>query len=309
MYPSTTRATTPTIHPGRELTPGPRVAPRPPLAAATARADRAPLGQDEHRRQHGQHPEQRDGQVDHGHQAEVAQHLHVGEREHREAGDRRRARGRAPPRPSSGTSRRSASSGVRARARAPPGSGAASSTANSVEIAITSAPSVADIGLSGIRSANSTSADHPVASAIGDQRHPGPLPAPVDREQREADGEQAGEQRRPAAATATTASRSPPRRAPAARRAARSRPAAGPAGGACPARSPAGASSGISRTPNARFAVFAVAGDHGLGEVRRHRVEQAVDLRPRRRRRVGAEQVGERERRAQLGLPQPRLAL
>ena len=42
-----------------------------------------------------------------------------------------------------------------------------SSTANSVEIAITSVPSVADIGFSGTRSANRTSADQPVASAIG----------------------------------------------------------------------------------------------------------------------------------------------
>ena len=42
-----------------------------------------------------------------------------------------------------------------------------SSTLNSVEIAITSAPSVADIGLSGIRVANRISDDQPVASAIG----------------------------------------------------------------------------------------------------------------------------------------------
>src|ERR671911_142137 len=40
-------------------------------------------------------------------------------------------------------------------------------TLNSVAIAITSAPSVADIGLSGIPIAASTSADHPVASTIG----------------------------------------------------------------------------------------------------------------------------------------------
>src|SRR5881275_882518 len=38
---------------------------------------------------------------------------------------------------------------------------------NSVEIAITSAPSVADIGLSGSGSRNSTSDDQPVVSAIG----------------------------------------------------------------------------------------------------------------------------------------------
>ena len=44
---------------------------------------------------------------------------------------------------------------------------AVSSTANSVESAITSIPSVADIGFSGTRSANRTSADQPVASAIG----------------------------------------------------------------------------------------------------------------------------------------------
>ena len=42
-----------------------------------------------------------------------------------------------------------------------------SSTLNSVEIAITSAPSVADIGFSGIPVANRISADQPVASAIG----------------------------------------------------------------------------------------------------------------------------------------------
>ena len=42
-----------------------------------------------------------------------------------------------------------------------------SSTENSVEIAITSALSAADIGFSGTPTSHSTSADQPVASAIG----------------------------------------------------------------------------------------------------------------------------------------------
>ena len=70
-----------------------------------------------------------------------------------------------------------------------------SSTANSVEIAITSAPSVADIGLSGTRVANRTSADQPVASAIGIERHERPLGTAEDREQHEPDRGEAGEQR------------------------------------------------------------------------------------------------------------------
>ena len=55
----------------------------------------------------------------------------------------------------------------RARRRAPRGSGRDSRTENSVEIAITSALSAADIGFSGTPSSQSTSADQPVASAIG----------------------------------------------------------------------------------------------------------------------------------------------
>ena len=56
---------------------------------------------------------------------------------------------------------------LEARRRAPRGSARYSSTENSVEIAITSALSAADIGFSGTPSSHSTSADQPVASAIG----------------------------------------------------------------------------------------------------------------------------------------------
>ena len=72
--------------------------PRPLHATARGRLGRTPhggaaLGQHEHRRQHDQHAEQRHRQVDHRDEAEVAQHPHVRQREHGEAGDRRRARG------------------------------------------------------------------------------------------------------------------------------------------------------------------------------------------------------------------------
>ena len=59
---------------------------------------------------------------------------------------------------------------------------------------MTSAPSVTDIGFSGMRRANSTSADQPVASAIGISGTSARSPAAEGGEQHERDGEQAGEQ-------------------------------------------------------------------------------------------------------------------
>ena len=97
----------------------------------------------------GEHAEQRHREVDDGDEPEVAQHRDVGAapapRSRRSRSRPRRARRRR----SSGRCARSAS------ARLEPGRAllavarATSSTANSVEIAITSAPSVADIGFSG----------------------------------------------------------------------------------------------------------------------------------------------------------------
>ena len=119
----------------------------------------------------------------------------VREHEHAEAGDRRHPRGRH--------------GGARARGRcgAAPATGreparrswrwrSDSSTLNSVEIAITSAPSVTDIGFSGTRTANRISADQPVASTIGasgtSARRRSPRKA---IEQHERDRREAGEQR------------------------------------------------------------------------------------------------------------------
>ncbi len=70
-----------------------------------------------------------------------------------------------------------------------------SSTLNSVEIAITSAPSVADIGFSGIPIMNRISADQPVASAIGISGTSARSSLAEDHEQHEPDRDQAGEQR------------------------------------------------------------------------------------------------------------------
>ena len=69
---------------------------------------------------------------------------------------------------------------------------------------MTSAPSVTDIGFSGMRSAKSTSADQPVASAIGISGTSARCQRAEGDEQHERDRGQAGEQRDAAAATATT---------------------------------------------------------------------------------------------------------
>ena len=66
-------------------------------------------------------------------------------------------------------------------------------TLNSVATAITSAPSVADIGFRGMSIASSTSADQPVASAIGSSGTSARPRRAVDGEEDEADGEQAGD--------------------------------------------------------------------------------------------------------------------
>ncbi len=60
---------------------------------------------------------------------------------------------------------------------------------------MTSAPRTTDIGFSGIRSAKSTSADHPVASAIGSSGTKRALPRAEGDEEHERDGGKAGQQR------------------------------------------------------------------------------------------------------------------
>ena len=169
--------------------------------------------------------------------------------------------------------------GVRAARAAPRRSAADSSTLNSVEIAITSAPSVTDIGFSGI------------CSSEQHERRPAGRPA---RSGSAARARRARLRRRSAAARGTPAAApptsvparrqrrrelgvAPRRRAPAARRPRPRRPAAGRVVDASMSSTTScWWSSGISRMPNARFARrFARrARDHGLREVGRHRVEQ-----------------------------------
>ena len=60
---------------------------------------------------------------------------------------------------------------------------------------MTSAPSITDIGFSGIRRAKSTSADQPVASAIGSSGTNARCERAEGGEQHERDGEQARQQR------------------------------------------------------------------------------------------------------------------
>ncbi len=111
-------------------------------------------------------PTQRDAQVDQRHQAEVAQHADVRQHEHAEPGRSPSPPRRRPRRPCGGRCA-AAPAIVSCPARRSWRWRSDSSTLNSVEIAITSAPSVTDIGFSGTRTANRTSADQPVASTIG----------------------------------------------------------------------------------------------------------------------------------------------
>ena len=123
--------------------------------------------------------------------------------------------------------RASASAGRTARPRRSWRKRSDSSTLNSVEIAITSAPSVADIGLSGIRVANRISDDQPVASAIGTSGTSARCDRAQNREQHQPDREQSGQQHQQSCAPRTTATRPPGPRAPAVRRAAAVTPGGG----------------------------------------------------------------------------------
>ena len=170
---------------------------------------------------------------------------------------------------------------------------------------MTSAPSVTDIGFSGMRSANSTSADQPVASAIGTS---GTSARATPRN----------------ATSRTSATASRPASSVSSRRSARGDVGVGVGGEHGQARRAAARTpGGRPSSRRARIASMtallvverhepdaererrraAVGADDRAREVRRHGVEQRVD-----RGRVAArggrrEEVGQRERRAQLGLP------
>ena len=152
-----------------------------------------------------------------------------------------------------------------------------SSTLNSVEIAITSAPSVTDIGFSGTRTANRISADQPVASTIGTS-------GTSARRTIAAEGERAARARPPTRPASSVSRRRQRRgdlrrptgpRAPAARRGCALHARRAGAGSSASLRSAAAAAARlIRRMPNASVADAAVGRDHVLGEVRRDRREQ-----------------------------------
>ena len=173
---------------------------------------------------------------------------------------------------------------------------------------MTSAPSVTDIGLSGMRSANSTSADQPVASAIGTSGTSARCQRAEDREQ---DGATAS---RPA----TSVEHPPPRRRDAVVGLGGEDRQAGQLGAHAGGRvepvahalddAPAGVerheadAEGQRRRPP-------VAADHALREVRRHRVQQRLDLLATSRSAPPAKRSGSENAGHSSALPQPRLAV
>ena len=196
--------------------------------------------------------------------------------------------------------RRSASPGSQPAARSSR-KRAASSTANSVEMAITSAPSVADIGFSGIRSANRTSADQPVASAIGTSGTSARSARRYTHSSTRPDGHQPRDER----------AQPPPRRGQGGVGLRREHRQPGHARGHARRRVEPRAHAldhglvlverGQSQAEG-QVRGAAVARHDGLGEVGRHRAEQRVDARARGRR-IAAEEVGQGERRAQRRAP------
>ena len=153
-----------------------------------------------------------------------------------------------------------------------------SSTLNSVEIAITSAPSVTDIGFSGTRSANSTSADQPRGEHDRHERHQrAAAVAPEGDQQDQGDGRERSEQRDdpPPRRGDLSAGLGGEHRQP-------DEPGADPRGGmqarAHPFDHPLLLLEGHQADAERERGRAAVGGDHVLGEVGRDRVEQAADL-------------------------------
>ena len=154
-----------------------------------------------------------------------------------------------------------------------------SSTLNSVEIAITSAPSVTDIGLSGTLTANRISADQPVASTIGTSGTSARRRSP--RKARSSTSATA-DQARPAASPGAATGRRP--RARLRRQHRQADEARVHTGGRMQARAHLFDQPLLAVEPHQADAErerrhAPVGRDHVLGEVRRDRAEQAVDLR------------------------------
>ena len=157
-------------------------------------------------------------------------------------------------------------------------------------------------GLSGMRTRKMMSADHPVASTIGTS------------------GTSARPTLRSAASRTSATASSPPSRIASRRQGDAMRSFASAARTGSPASravTPGGGSSsrcivfstsywrssGSSLIPNASVAARRSGRDHVLREVRRDGVEQPLDARARRQRRLRREEVRERERRAEVRPP------